>query len=121
MKQLILYLLLLLLFVEISYAQTPTVPTLRFPNNRENRLDTVFTLVWSQNAGDSVYHLQLCRISTFDSLFIVDDSTLTTSFKNVDALSRSKTYWWKVRAINGSGASAYSSVRRFTIKSTKHP
>ncbi len=91
----------------------PLAPILSTPDNGATNLPTTLTLRWNASTGAISYHLQLSESSLFLST-LVDDSTLTTPLRRVGPLVNNKTYYWRVRARNGGGASGFSSTWSFT-------
>ncbi|GAB4281311.1 MAG: hypothetical protein Kow0068_05750 [Marinilabiliales bacterium] len=70
------------------------------------------TLSWQNYAGAVSYHYQLDTSMTF--LNPVSGSTSNLS-ENISGLIYGETYYWRVRANNGSGYSPWSAVWSFTI------
>ncbi len=96
----------------VSLAPPPT-PTLRHPGNTQPNLPTTFTVRWDSSAGATNYHLQVSVSSLFLST-AVDDSTITTTSHKIGPLLNNTTYYWRVRARNSGGTSAFSSTWSFT-------
>jgi hypothetical protein len=91
----------------------PPAPTLRNPPNTKPNLPTTFVVSWDSSAGATFYHLQV----SVSSLFLttaVDDSMLTTTSRRIGPLLNNTTYYWRVRARNSGGSSAFSSTWSFT-------
>jgi hypothetical protein len=59
------------------------------------------------------YECQICLTSSFSTLVVPKDSTLDTTFVP-GSLQSSKKYYWRVRAYNLGGASAFSALDSFT-------
>jgi formylglycine-generating enzyme required for sulfatase activity/N-acetylneuraminic acid mutarotase len=106
-------------FTTVSQS-VPAVPTLVSPVNGAPGQPQILTLVWSPVGGDSTYRVQLSTDSTFTTLF-VDDSTLTAANRAVGTLAPGATYYWRVRAKNASGVSAWTSPWSFTTSKAPLP
>jgi len=100
----------------------PGQVTLAFPGADGTVTADSATFTWRKQAGAIKYWYEL----GFDSLFQFRslDTTLTDTVKTVRALTNNHMYYWKVRAGNGGGWGAYSTVRRlntlFTGVDDKH-
>jgi hypothetical protein len=95
----------------------PGVPTLSSPANGAVNVALNATLSWnapSTGGAPANYQLQVSTDSAFAST--VSDTTVsaTTRTRALSGLSGSTTYYWRVRAINAGGTSAWSVVRSFT-------
>ncbi|MDZ7362985.1 MAG: T9SS type A sorting domain-containing protein [candidate division KSB1 bacterium] len=91
----------------------PAVPTLASPADGAVNQPPILTLRWNAAAAAETYHLQVATSSSFATP-IVDDSTITTTFRQVGPLPFNTTYYWRVNAKNIAGPSNWSSVWRFT-------
>ncbi|MCZ6776089.1 MAG: T9SS type A sorting domain-containing protein [Ignavibacteria bacterium] len=87
--------------------------TLSSPTNGTLNQPTTMTFQWNASLGATTYHVQVAIDSAFTTP-IVNDSTLVDTFKQVDSLLNFTTYYWRVRARNAEGMSAYSDIWRFT-------
>jgi hypothetical protein len=90
----------------------PTPPVLLSPSNSSLNQPTAITLTWNASPGAATYRCQLAADSLFGTL-IVNDSTLTTPSRQIGPLSGGSTYYWKIKATNAGGTSAYSAVWNF--------
>lgn len=93
----------------------PTVsPILISPVNNAigQRADTL-VLKWSSVANATGYECQLSLSSSFSTLVVARDSTTDTTFK-VTSLNHLQKYFWRVRAYNVGGATAFSEMDSFT-------
>jgi hypothetical protein len=90
----------------------PAVPTLLSPLNGSINLFTSLTLSWNASTGADIYHLQVATDSNFATI-IRNDSTLLSTSSPVGPLANAATYYWRVRAKNFAGASAYFLVWDF--------
>jgi hypothetical protein len=90
----------------------PPVPTLVSPSSRTAGISTTPTLKWHASGGATSYQLQLSTDSTF-SITSVDQSGINDTSISVSGLLSDTTYYWRVRASNAGGTSAYSAVWSF--------
>jgi hypothetical protein len=73
------------------------------------------TLKWNVADGAASYRLQAATNNAFDPPSVIfDDSTLITTSQPVGPLASLKIYYWRVKAENTHGASAWSPQRKFT-------
>jgi formylglycine-generating enzyme required for sulfatase activity len=89
------------------------VPTLYSPATMATKVALTQKLVWTVSPKAAIYEVQVAMDTAFDTL-VIDDSTLTDAYRTISELAGNTTYFWRVRAINGSGPSAWSSVWSFT-------
>ena len=83
------------------------------PDSSATGISTSPTLRWSPSVGTESYSVQLSDTADFSRLIVDEDSVGTTSF-NVIGLSNDVTYYWRINAENGLGASDWSEVWSFT-------
>ena len=100
-----------------SLLDAPSSPTLAFPLDNAANLTTILTFRWTSSLGTATYHCQIATDSNFASL-VLDDSTIADTAHFFNSLSANTTYYWRVRALNGSGTSDYSAMRTFTTIAT---
>jgi hypothetical protein len=91
----------------------PPVPVLLSPPNGAALTAPLAAVSWNASAGAALYEVQVSGSSGFATT-ILDDSTLTTTSRQVPLLVNGTSYVWRVRAKNGSGWSAYSNGWSFT-------
>jgi hypothetical protein len=91
----------------------PATPTLASPANAATALPVQLTLVWNLVSSAASYDVQVSNDSGFTSITMVD-SALTTTRRGVNGLAYITTYYWRVRAKNVYGVSAWSGYRSFT-------
>ncbi|MCD6023775.1 MAG: Mucin-22 [Fibrobacteria bacterium] len=97
-------------------AATPLPPAVPFPASpaRDTTgLPLSLNLAWNASINADAYHVQVAGDSGFTAL-LVNDSTVTGLMRAVGPLTHDTKYYWRVRAKNSVGASAYSETRRFT-------
>ncbi len=94
--------------------QTPDVPKTLSPTASAVAVSIRPTLTWNASVGATSYTVQLSVNAAFDSA-IVDDSTVARdSFTVSGFLANNTLYYWRVKAKNSDGASAWSGVANFT-------
>jgi len=88
-------------------------PQLISPANNTNQSNIEQELIW-QNIGNNVmsYTIDLSKNADFASN--VQTFTTTTANLNLEALDYGTTYYWRVRANNVCGFSAFSAINNFT-------
>ncbi|MBI4548545.1 MAG: T9SS type A sorting domain-containing protein [Ignavibacteriae bacterium] len=91
----------------------PSPPILASPANDTTNQPTTLTLHWNASALASTYHLQVSTDSTFAAPFL-EDSSLTSTSRQVGGLASETKYFWRVQAKNSGGISDWSSVWNFT-------
>jgi outer membrane protein assembly factor BamB len=91
----------------------PASTTLNAPSNNSINQPIILTLSWNTSANASTYRLQVSTSSDFSKI-IFDDSTITSTSKQVGPLDNNKTYYWHVNAKNTSGTSTWSTSWSFT-------
>ena len=89
----------------------PNAPVLYSPVG--NDIATNPTASWYRSSRATSYHIQLSDTISFPS-FLVDESGILDTTYLVDNLTNSTTYYWRVRANNSYGNSAWSTVLSFT-------
>lgn len=98
-------------FKMIPFAPSP--PSLLSPNDGALDQPTVQTLRWQPVPRAETYRLQVTTDSSFTTV-ILDDSTITSTSRQVGPLANSTTYYWHVKSKNTGGTSDWSSVWHFT-------
>jgi uncharacterized repeat protein (TIGR02543 family) len=91
----------------------PSPPPLSSPGNGAVDVSLTPTLAWSTAPGASIYHIQVSTSDNFSSIS-QQDSLVKDTFKTLSALSNTETCYWRVRAKNDGGVSAWSNVWIFT-------
>jgi uncharacterized lipoprotein YddW (UPF0748 family) len=86
----------------------PPVALLASPLNGAIVGDAGLTLRWNYPPNAASYQLQVARDSTFSTSFVVNESGLVDTFKVISGLEGQATYYWRVRASNAGGTSAFS-------------
>jgi hypothetical protein len=108
---------LLLSAADHALAQTPAVPTPVEPANGAS-VQVPFTISWSATLDPTLvnggYNWQVSRSATFSPLVTADSTSPAVTQDTVSGLPPA-TYFWRVQAVNGAGASAWSSAQSFTV------
>jgi uncharacterized protein (TIGR02145 family) len=89
------------------------VPQLSLPANGaiDQKLSPVLT--WNNTSNAISYTLQISTNSSFTS-FVFDSDTLTATSKQINDLSGSTKYYWRVSAVNNFGTKGWSETWSFT-------
>ena len=95
------------------YQISPAPQLLSPANSAQNVPLSGTSLQWSNVATATFYEYQLDDVPNFSSPVNGTETVTSASFGN---LSPSTTYYWKVRAGNNSGFSAWSETRSFTTE-----
>jgi uncharacterized protein (TIGR03067 family) len=90
----------------------PSVPVLLSPSNNATGVTVIPALTWETVSGTASYRVQVSTSSVFEMLE-VDDSAITTNTMNI-VLMGGTTCYWRVKAKNIYGTSAWSLVGNFT-------
>jgi endo-1,4-beta-xylanase len=96
----------------------PAVPVLALPGHdaQYQRVDTL-VMKWYAASLASGYECQLSLSASFSTLVVPRDSTTDTTFM-ASSLQNLTKYYWRVRAYNIGGASAFSAADSFTTGTT---
>ena len=94
----------------------PAAPVLVRPVNGDTAQPVTPMLKWSTVNGATSYHMQVATDTGFSSLFLQD--TALTDTERVIILDSSTTYYWRVRAKNAGGSSAWAVVWSFRTGTT---
>jgi uncharacterized protein (TIGR02145 family)/uncharacterized repeat protein (TIGR02543 family) len=103
-------------FTKLIVNLPPSSPTLILPADGASGQPVSLTLIWNKVAIATGYFVEVAADSGFTTM-VVSDSTLTDTTKALSGLSKGTVYYWRVRAKNTIGISAWSGRRNFaTIK-----
>jgi len=97
----------------VSGVVAPQTPTPTSPADGTIGLSLASVLTWSTVTDAAMYHVQISTVNTFATIE-VEDSTLTSATKALNGLTNSTQYYWRVRAKNAGGVSAWTSPWSFT-------
>ncbi len=90
-------------------------PVLLSPTHNSLDMPKVVDLNWEAARGATYYHFQLSESPTF-SFCTISDSLCSENSYQINDLSNTQTYYWRVAAINEYGKSEWSQVFSFTIR-----
>ena len=93
--------------------QLPDVPILRSPSDSAVAVAILPTFTWNASAGATSYTIQLSSDQAFDSAVVNDSTVVLTTFTVSGFLANNTVYYWRVKAKNGAGSSAWSTVDSF--------
>ncbi|HAQ61593.1 TPA: hypothetical protein DCR49_06285, partial [Candidatus Delongbacteria bacterium] len=95
----------------VTVGGTPTVPgvpTLATPSNASSTTDLTPTFDWNDVSGATSYTIMVDNNSDFSSPAITNSPTASTYTPTTNLAAG--TYYWKVKATNATGSSAYTSA-----------
>jgi hypothetical protein len=92
--------------------QAPSAPALVIPADNAIDQKRNLTLKWNPAARASLYRFQVSTSASFNTI-AVDDSTLADTSKSLADLKANTQFFWRVRAKNAGGVSAWSEIRAF--------
>lgn len=90
----------------------PAVPTLTTPADNATNQPLSVNLTWAAAANAATYTVETATDAGFTAN-LTSNSVSTTNY-NATGLTQNTQYFWRVKAVNGCGESAYSSVFKFT-------
>ncbi|HKJ88144.1 MAG TPA: fibronectin type III domain-containing protein, partial [Gammaproteobacteria bacterium] len=93
--------------------EPPPAPALVAPADNATDQPATCTLSWQAAERAASYHLQVATDAGFTDR-IVDNAGLTDLSATVTNLDRDRTYYWRVRAANTGGQSAWAGPWQFT-------
>jgi|GEM_PF-4365132 len=99
--------------IQVTPVPLPGVPVLLPAGIEDINVPVNLSLKWKRSSYAESYTIQLSEDSTFTSVMI-NDSTLADTLKEINGLSNSVKYYWRVKAKGVSGFSNWSIVRSFT-------
>ena len=92
----------------------PDVPKLLSPTDSAVAVAISPTLTWTASGNATAYTVQISPRAVFDSAVITDSTVVQTLFIVAGFLANNAAYYWRVKARNNTGASAWSAVASFT-------
>jgi uncharacterized protein YjdB len=93
----------------------PDIPVLLSPSNGKKDLGLNSTLLWESTLGAVTYRLQVSKTKDF-SQNLIDQSNISETSFTLENLEEGIIYYWRVRASNAAGNSAFSSTWEFTTE-----
>ncbi len=106
------------LFFDISNANfqitSIAAPVQLFPPNDTINQPLTLSLIWRSVSGALRYHLQVASHSSFIVGVIVNDTTITDTFKVVSGLANNTKYYWRLTTIGSEGRSVRTATWNFT-------
>jgi hypothetical protein len=94
-----------------AWPNAPSIPVLAYPADLATGIPQNPVMQWRKVTGAETYQLQVSTSSAFTST-VFNDSTLTDTSRAV-TLTGAGTYYWRVRAKNVAGTSAYAAPWKF--------
>jgi hypothetical protein len=99
--------------IEGEEPSVPATPILTSPANQATGVSTNPTLGWNSTTGAETYQAQVSTSQNFSTITF-NQSGITGTSVSASGLSSNTTYYWRVRAVNTTGNSAWSTVWSFT-------
>lgn len=97
----------------IIQVEAPQVPVLAYPSNGAVNQPDNLVLRWNYANPASAYRLQISKDPNFATI-LVDKTNLTDTAFAISNLEGQQTFYWRVKAGNIAGESAFSAPRSFT-------
>ena len=91
----------------------PGSPTLVSPKNSSENITLSPSMGWNASTSASFYRLQVSTSTAFNQI-VFEDSTITSTNKEIGPLMNNTVYHWRVLAKNSNGSSMWSPVWNFT-------
>jgi hypothetical protein len=98
----------------------PDMPTLSSPT--DGAIDVVLnpTLVWNAAANAADYRVQVSTAADFSGM-VFDQSNIAATSVGISGLTAGTQYFWRVRATNTTGSSAFTAAFSFTTAAGASP
>ncbi len=93
----------------------PNAPVLLSPDNRSASISDSALLEWETSDNAESYSIQVSVDSNFSTIVAEEDDITQTEYE-VTNLEAPATYYWRVRAHNSSGSSAWSDAWEFLLE-----
>ncbi len=100
--------------------QAPAAPVLTSPADGATGLSLTPTLAWTNVADAATYDVEVSTDAGFGSTVFSTAGTAATQ-TIASGLDFSTDYFWRVRAVNAAGSSAFSAARSFTTRQAVVP
>lgn len=105
-------------FITAPSLNPPQPPVLSSPRNGAASVLRPAHLVWNASVNAERYELQMSPFGYFPfNAIVYNNNNIPTPTIDVPNLVSNKTYFWRVRAINGAGISPWSTIWVFTTGS----
>jgi hypothetical protein len=91
---------------------TLSTPTLVSPTSGAIKVPLMVPFIWNEAISAATYHLQVATDAGFAST-VFTDSTIVDTGRTVGPLNSTTEYFWRVRAKNSAGITAWSEIRSF--------
>src|SRR5690606_38522292 len=101
-------------------APLPDVPELDSPSDNAVDISIEPVLSWESSDNTATYRVQVSIYDDFSST-TYDQNGITSTSTTVSGLSNGTTYFWRVRATNPAGFSAWSEVKQFSTLQAPPP
>ena len=98
-----------------SFTTVLAAPVLSSPADGDDAQSVTGTLAWQQVTGAADYDLQISESSDFNTTE-VNETAISQLTYNFSGLDFNKTYYWRVRASNSDGKSAWADAWSFTTR-----
>jgi hypothetical protein len=95
----------------------PVSPSLQSPGNNSANVQQPVRFVWNSSVRATGYHLQVALTPDF-SFLALNDSSLTDTLFETNALAHNATYYWRVAGRTSFGDGLYSQPRSFSTITT---
>ncbi|NPD83256.1 T9SS type A sorting domain-containing protein [Lentimicrobium sp. L6] len=107
---------IMLLVVQLGFAQKVTVPQLTSPENEfETAMpDAVLDWVAVSGVGEITYHVQLATDASFTNLVVDENQNEISAYYNSNLLFGQE-YFWRVKATDNNGTSEWSDTFTFSV------
>lgn len=99
--------------------ETLSGPSLLYPAHDTSDVIEAPLLEWSPVAGATSYYVEISSSSDFND--ITDSATVSSTSYRMRTPEVITSYYWRVRAINGTTQSTWSEGRRFKMIAVIHP
>jgi len=115
-------LIIMILMVQIAFAQKVSDPQLISPANEAVDAMPNVTLDWTavSGIGEITYQFQLAKDEAFSDLVIDEDGILSSAYYPTELLFNQQ-YFWRVKATDETGDSNWSTAFSFTVFSMVVP
>ncbi len=91
---------------------SPSMPALNYPPHGASGIIIEPVLYWNSSPGAETYHLQVSSDQGFSN-YLLNDSSLTDTSKQIGPLENNLKYYWRVNALNSGGKSGFTEVHNF--------